>query len=76
MNYELPEEMRILKDMAYKFAQAEIAPYSHKCDKAGKYLPEIRRKAAENGLVGAWVPEEYGGSGVGMLGHTLLTEQL
>jgi acyl-CoA dehydrogenase len=76
MDFELPEEMRILKDMAYKFAQAEIAPFSQESDKAEKYIPEIRKKAAENGLVAAWIPEEYGGSGVGQLGHVLLTEQI
>lgn len=62
MNFELTEEMRMLKEMAYKFAVAEIAPFSAECDEQEKYLPEIRKKAAENGLVGAWIPEAYGGS--------------
>ena len=26
MNFELPEEMKMLKDMAYKFAVSEIKP--------------------------------------------------
>ena len=39
------------------------------------YTPEIRKKAAEYGLVGAWVPEEYGGAGVGMLGNALIMEE-
>jgi alkylation response protein AidB-like acyl-CoA dehydrogenase len=76
MNYELSEEMRILKDMAFKFAQTEIAPYAQESDREEKYIHEIRKKAAENGLVAAWVSEEYGGSGVGVLGNSLLTEQI
>jgi acyl-CoA dehydrogenase len=76
MDFELTEEMRMLTDMAYKFAVQEIEPIAAECDEKEKYTPEIRIKAAENGLVGAWVPEEYGGAGVGILGNTIITEQL
>jgi alkylation response protein AidB-like acyl-CoA dehydrogenase len=66
----------MLKDMAYKFAQNELAPASRECDVEERYTHEIVKKAAENGLVGAWIPEEYGGAGVGFLGLALITEQL
>ena len=76
MDFELTEELKMLKDMAYKFAQAEFAAVSHECDEGEKYTGEIRKKAAENGLVGAWVPEEYGGAGAGILGNAIITEEL
>ena len=76
MDFALSDEMNMLQDMAYKFAQAEIAPVSHEHDVEERYTPEIRKKAAENGLVGAWIPEEYGGAGVGVLGNTLIVEQI
>ncbi|MEE9913490.1 MAG: acyl-CoA dehydrogenase family protein [Deltaproteobacteria bacterium] len=76
MDFELTEEMKMLKEMAYKFAVAEIKPVSQECDEHEKYLPEIRIKAAQNGLVGAWIPEEYGGSGAGILGNTIITEEI
>ena len=76
MNFELPDEMKMLKDMAYRFAQTEIAPFSKECDEHEKYTENLRKKAAENGLVCAWVPEEYGGAGVGILGNTIVTEEL
>jgi alkylation response protein AidB-like acyl-CoA dehydrogenase len=76
MDFELTEELRMLEDMAYKFAQKELAPLSHECDREEKYTPEIVKKAAENGLVGAWVPEEYGGAEAGSLGLAVITEQL
>lgn len=76
MDFELTEEMKMLKEMAYKFAVAEVKPVSQECDEHEKYLPEIRIKAAQNGLVGAWVPEEYGGSGAGILGNTIITEEI
>jgi len=76
MDFELSEELKMLEDMTYKFAQNELAPIAHECDVEEKYTPEIVKKAAENGLVGAWVPEEYGGAGAGFLGHAIITEQL
>ena len=76
MNFELTEEMKMLKEMAYKFAVAEVKPVSQESDEHEKYLPEIRIKAAQNGLVGAWIPEEYGGPGAGILGHAIITEEI
>ena len=76
MDFSLSEEMSMLKDMAYKFAQNELAPVSRECDVEERYTREIVKKAAENGLVGAWIPEEYGGADVGFLGLALITEQL
>ncbi len=75
MNFDLTEEQKMLKEMAYKFAVAEFKPASQECDEKEKYTPEIRRKAAENGLVGAWIPEEYGGAGAGILGNCIITEE-
>ncbi len=76
MDFELTEELKMLKDMAYKFAVAELTPISKECDEHEKYTPEVRKKGAENGLVGAWVPEAYGGAGAGILGNAIITEEL
>jgi len=76
MDFELTDELKMLKEMAYKFAQVEFSGISHECDKEEKYTPEIRIKAAENGLVGAWIPEEYGGAGAGFLGNAIITEEM
>jgi len=76
MDFNLTEEMRMLSDMAYKFAQKELAPIARQCDAEEKYDREVVRKAAENGLVAAWAPEDYEGAGVGSLGVAVLTEQL
>lgn len=76
MDFELTQEMKMLKEMAYKFAVSEIKPVSQECDEHEKYLPEIRIKAAHNGLVGAWIPEQYGGSSADILGNTIITEEI
>jgi alkylation response protein AidB-like acyl-CoA dehydrogenase len=76
MDFNLTEEMKMLRDMTYKFAVQEVAPVSKECDVQEKYTPEIRKKAAENGLVAAWIPEQYGGPGAGFLGNSIITEEL
>jgi alkylation response protein AidB-like acyl-CoA dehydrogenase len=76
MDFELTEEMRMLSDMAYKFAMNEVAPVAEKADHDEVYMPEVRKKAGENGLIGCWIEEQYGGAGVGFLGNSIITEQL
>ena len=63
MDFELTEEQRMIQEMAYKFAVKEFLPVSGECDREEKYTPEIVKKAAENGLVGPWIPDDYGGAG-------------
>jgi len=76
MDFELSNEMKMLADMAYKFAVQEVEPVAKEADEKEKYTPEIRKKAGANGLIGCWIPEEYGGSGAGFLGNTIITEQI
>lgn len=75
MDFDLTEEQKMLKEMAYKFALNEFKPVSQECDEQEKYTPEIRKKAGENGLIGSWIPETYGGAGAGILGNSLITEE-
>ncbi|MDZ4164947.1 MAG: acyl-CoA dehydrogenase family protein [Smithellaceae bacterium] len=76
MDFDLTDELKMLKEMACKFAQTEFPKVSKEADEHETYTPELRKKAAENGLVAAWVAEEYGGAGVGHLGNTIITEEL
>ena len=76
MDFELSNEMKMLADMAYKFAVKEIEPAAKIADEEEKYTPDIRKKGGTNGLIGCWIPEEFGGSGAGFLGNTIITEQL
>ncbi|MFH1034168.1 MAG: acyl-CoA dehydrogenase family protein [Pseudomonadota bacterium] len=76
MDFDLSEEQRLIQDMAYKFAVKEIAPQAKEHDRAEKYPREIVQKAAELGMVGPTIPEEYGGAGYGFLEHALIVEQM
>jgi acyl-CoA dehydrogenase len=57
------EEVGMLYDMATRFLEAEIAPRYEEFEKAEIFDRESWRKAGENGLLCAAIPEEYGGSG-------------
>ena len=76
MEFELSEEHRLLQDMAYKFARREMEPVAREYDREEKYPREIWRKACAAGLVGVFIPGEYGGPGAGFLELALITEQL
>lgn len=75
MDFDFSEEMRILKEEAYKFAVREFTPVSRECDQEERYPREVWKKACEYGFIGAWIPETYGGAGAGFFANTLITEQ-
>jgi len=76
MDFELSEEQRMIQDTAYKFAVNEFEPIAKECDREEKFPKELIKKAAEAGLVGCYIPEAYGGAGLGFLETALVTEQL
>ncbi|HUH48344.1 MAG TPA: acyl-CoA dehydrogenase family protein [Mycoplana sp.] len=57
------EEVGMLYDMATRFLEAEIAPRYEEFEKAEIFDRASWKKAGENGLLCASMPEEYGGSG-------------
>lgn len=75
MDFDLTEEQRMIRDTAYKFAVKEMAPIAKECDREEKYALDVLQKACKAGLVGAAIPEEYGGAGLGFLEHAIITEQ-
>jgi alkylation response protein AidB-like acyl-CoA dehydrogenase len=76
MDFDLSEDQRMMRDMAYKFAVNEMAPVAQEYDREEKFGREIWQKACEAGLVGAIIPEEYEGPGYGFLEQAIITEQL
>ena len=76
MDFELTEEQKMIQETAYKFAVNEIEPIAKECDREEKYPREVWKKACETGLVGVFIPEEYGGPGLGFMELALIAEQL
>jgi alkylation response protein AidB-like acyl-CoA dehydrogenase len=71
------EEQRMVKDMCNAFLDAEVLPVIDRIDKLEPGLmPSLIEKAGEQGLLGAAVPEEYGGLGKDFITATLVNEGL
>ncbi len=61
--YELPEDVKMLQELAMDFSQREIMPRAEYYDRCEEWPWEIFHKAREVGLVNLNIPEEYGGMG-------------
>lgn len=76
MDFNLPEELVAFRDVARKFAKERIAPNARAWDEK-KWIPDnIIQEMADIGLLGATIPEEYGGSGQGLLAMTVIVEEI
>ncbi|MBW1819653.1 MAG: acyl-CoA dehydrogenase family protein, partial [Deltaproteobacteria bacterium] len=76
MSLELPEEISILKDMVRRFVENEVEPLGDVIEQGAAIPHELVQKAKELGFFGLTIPEAYGGSGIGPLGHAVVREEL
>lgn len=76
LDHGLGEELNMLRDVVYKFAQAEIAPRAAEIDRDNNFPADLWRKMGELGILGITVSEEYGGSAMGYLAHVVAMEEI
>ncbi len=76
LNFNLGEEIDMLRDMTEQFASAEIAPRAEQIDIDNQFPNELWPKLGELGLLGITVEEEYGGSNMGYLAHCVAMEEI
>ena len=77
MDFQLSEELQMLRDMARDFAAEKIAPFANDWDE-NHYFPyeEVMKPMGELGFFGTVIPEEYGGNEMGWLAAMILTEEV
>ena len=76
MNFDLNENQIMIAQMVRDFAEKEIRPHMNKWD-AEEYFPvETMKKMGELGLLGIYLPEEYGGSGFSYLEYATALMEL
>lgn len=63
MNFELNENQQMITQMVRDFAEKEIRPYMNQWDADEHFPVDTMKKLGELGLLGIYIPEEYGGSG-------------
>ena len=76
MDFALSEEQQAIFDMAYEFGQSNIAPHAREWEAEGTIPRRLWAEAAELGMGGLYVSDEYGGSGLSRLDGTLVFEAL
>ncbi|HXZ38868.1 MAG TPA: acyl-CoA dehydrogenase family protein [Thermodesulfobacteriota bacterium] len=75
MDYELPENLRLMRDSARRFVKNELEPISQKVEEEEKIPESVVQKMREMGFFGMSIPEEYGGMGLGTLGECVMNEE-
>ncbi|MGH1427625.1 MAG: isovaleryl-CoA dehydrogenase [Arenicella sp.] len=76
LNFNLGEEVNMLRDMVYQFAQNEIAPLAEAIDKNNEFPNPLWKQMGDLGLLGVTVSEEYGGSAMGYAAHVVAMEEI
>jgi alkylation response protein AidB-like acyl-CoA dehydrogenase len=76
VDFELTPEQRDIQAVAREFGAAEIEPHAAQWDREHHFPKEVFSKLAELGLMGACVPEEYGGAGADFLSYILVLEEI
>ncbi|WP_076011101.1 isovaleryl-CoA dehydrogenase [Alteromonas abrolhosensis] len=76
LNFGLGEDIEMLRDQVYQFAQNEIAPLAEQADADNQFPNQLWKKLGDMGLLGVTVSEQYGGSDMGYLAHTIAMEEV
>ncbi|MDH3207194.1 MAG: acyl-CoA dehydrogenase family protein [Gemmatimonadota bacterium] len=76
MDFDLPEELVALREVAARFAAEYAAPYAQTWDREGRYPDSVVAALGEQGFLGALVPEEYGGGGGAYMTLAVILEEL
>lgn len=76
MEFDLGEDVNALRDMVHRWAQERVKPIAAQVDRENVFPAQLWREMGELGLLGITVPEEYGGTGMGYLAHTIAVEEI
>jgi alkylation response protein AidB-like acyl-CoA dehydrogenase len=74
--FYLTDDERAIRDLARKIARERVAPHAARYDEAEAYPEDSVRALMEAGLYGIWLPEEFGGTGMGCLALSLACEEV
>ena len=76
MRLQLDEDHRMLRENVRDFAESEVRPRAAEYDRTREFPLRELRKAAELGLTGVMIPEEFGGAGMDCLSYVLVIEEI
>jgi acyl-CoA dehydrogenase len=78
MNFDFSDELKMLREEARKFLRERksLAAARRVLENGESYDKKLWQEMAGMGWIGAAIPEEYGGAGLGHLGLCVLAEEL
>ncbi|MHC5744968.1 MAG: acyl-CoA dehydrogenase family protein [Nostoc sp.] len=76
MKLELSTQQKNAQAKFKAFVNEEICPSAGEWDRKEFTPPELIKKIAEHGFLGAILPQEYGGKGMDMITYGILNEEL
>jgi isovaleryl-CoA dehydrogenase len=76
VDFHLTAEQIEIQQTVRKFAKNEIAPLAEEIDRNDKLPAELVNKIGEMGLLGLMIPEEYGGTGAGVVTSCVVGEEI
>ncbi len=76
MTFELNQEIKTIQKAAREFTKKEILPRVDEDEKNHTFQKDLIKKMADLDFFGCPIPEEYGGTDVGFLAHTVVTEEI
>jgi alkylation response protein AidB-like acyl-CoA dehydrogenase len=76
MDFDLTPEQEAVRALARDFAEQEVAPVIARYDEAQEFPHEVLGKLGGTGLLGALVPEDYGGAALDYVSYALAVEEL
>jgi len=76
MGERLPKRAQEIRGRAREVAEKAVRPVAAELDRTGEYPWSVVEALRDAGLMGLWIPEEYGGGGAGVLDLCVVVEEL
>ncbi|MFQ5684375.1 MAG: acyl-CoA dehydrogenase family protein [Candidatus Binatia bacterium] len=81
MDFELPEEVKMIKSVVHDFVDREVIPLERTYRPEGEEMPDhilkpLQEKAKALGFWQLGVPQAYGGAGLDLLTRCVITEEV